>query len=310
MKKIGFVIITYNRAADCLALLQNLVSLQNYASLVEEVIIVNNASTTDYDTVMQFIHSLQLSSIKYLEAPSNLGVAKGRNFAIQQTTAPILVFLDDDAELEDNNVLQCIEQAFVAQNTSSERTLQRPVGIVSFKVLYYAMRTMQENAFPHKQFQAYKNLPHFPTYYFAGGAHAVLRSVLLELGSYPTDFFYGMEEYDLSYRALDAGYSIVYDHSIVMLHKESPLGRTTAVKKLQMMWINKAIVAYRYLPVQYFISTSFLWSLFFLKKTSYNIGGFFGGWMNILKIPFQQKRKPVSTATMAYLKQVKARLNY
>ena len=71
----------------------------------------------------------------------------------------------------------------------------------------------------------------FETYYYAGGAHAIKREVIEKLGKYPGDFFYGMEEYDLAYRILDAGYSIVYSDKIVMLHKESPLGQKAQKRK-------------------------------------------------------------------------------
>ena len=117
----------------------------------------------------------------------------------------------------------------------------------------------------------------FETYYYAGGAHAIRREALEKVGSYPTDFFYGMEEYDLSYRLLDAGYRIVYSDSIVMLHKESPLGRKPKSEKLREMWFNNAKVAWRYLPKKYFYSTACMWSLQYLKVTRFNMKGFMKG---------------------------------
>ena len=150
----------------------------------------------------------------------------------------------------------------------------------------------------------------FETYFYAGGAHAVKREVISSLGNYPDDFFYGMEEYDLSFRILDKGYSIVYSDQIVMLHKESPLGRKPKKEKLQMMWVNKSKVAYRYLPKKYFYSTAFMWSLQYLKMTGFNIGGFFNGWKKIFSIPSTEKRVPISKSTMEYLRSVEARLWY
>jgi GT2 family glycosyltransferase len=119
-----------------------------------------------------------------------------------------------------------------------------------------------------------------------------------------------MEEYDLSYRILEAGYSIVYSDKIVMLHKESPHGRTTKKEKLRMMWINKSKVAYRYLPIKYFRSTSVMWSLQYLRKTGFDLKGFFSGWKEIKKIRKNEKRTPISKSTLKYLEKVKARLWY
>jgi GT2 family glycosyltransferase len=130
------------------------------------------------------------------------------------------------------------------------------------------------------------------------------------VGSYPTDFFYGMEEYDLSYRLLAAGYTIAYSSAIVMLHKESPLGRKPRQEKLREMWVNKAKVAWRYLPKKYFYSTAFMWSLQYLKTTGFDLRGFLRGWQQISTISGTEKRSPLSVQTLKQLKKVEARLWY
>lgn len=304
MKPLSFIIITYNRPADMLELLQNISGLDKAAELLQEVIVVNNCSTEDYSTVKNYIAATPALPFRYYDAPENLGVARGRNFALQKSTAPIAIMLDDDAVMGNKDCLVNLVTEFETGNTEREKA------IVSFKVLYYENGQMQVNALPHKQFDAYKDKSFFETYYFAGGAHAVKKEVMEKLGLYPSDFFYGMEEYDLSYRILDAGYSIVYSDKIVMLHKESPLGRKPKEEKMRMMWVNKCKVAWRYLPKKYFYSTAFMWSLQYLKETGFNIGGFFKGWKAALSITGTEKRKPVSAGTLAYLKKVKARLSY
>ncbi len=287
-----------------LELLQNISGLDSASELLEEVIVVNNASTDDYTSVKKFIKSTPALPFYYFDAPENLGVAKGRNFALQKGKAPIIIMLDDDAVLQNKDCLKNLVKQFEETNT------ERPKAIVSFKVLYYDNLQMQKNALPHKRFEEYKNESFFETYYYAGGAHAIKREVIEKLGQYPADFFYGMEEYDLAYRILDAGYSIVYSDKIIMLHKESPLGRKPKKEKLQMMWLNKSKVAWRYLPKKYFYSTAFMWSMQYLKETSFNIGGFFSGWKKVFTIPSTEKRTPVKQTTMGYLRKVKARLWY
>jgi GT2 family glycosyltransferase len=239
-----------------------------------------------------------------MHAPENLGVAKGRNYALQQGRAPIIIMLDDDSELQHKDSLVQLISEFNVQNT------ERPKAIISFKVLYYENLAMQANALPHKKFDLYKEKSFFPTYYYAGGAHAIRRDAIEKAGIYPEDFFYGMEEYDLSYRILEAGYAIAYSDKIVMLHKESPLGRQPKKEKLRMMWVNKTKVAWRYLPKKYFYSTAFMWSMEYLRKSSFDIAGFFKGWTDISTIQRKEKRFPVSDKTLQYLEQVDARLWY
>jgi GT2 family glycosyltransferase len=169
---------------------------------------------------------------------------------------------------------------------------------------------MQVNALPHKKFEQYKNKSSFFTYFFAGGAHAIKRNVLDEVGNLPEEFFYGMEEYDLSYRIIDKGYCIQYNNSIVMLHKESPLGRKPKHEKLRMMWVNKSKVAYRYLPKGYFITTAIMWSFQFLRETNFNVKGFFIGWKEVFQILSTEKRTPLKRSSLVYLENTEARLWY
>ena len=304
MKPLSFIILSYNRSSDLLELLKNISQLDDAQQLLEEIIVVNNASTERYDQVKSFIKDHTSLPYVYFDAPENLGVAKGRNYALQKGKAPIIIMLDDDAVLQNKDCLVNLLTEFKQTNTD------KPKAIVSFKVLYYDNLQMQENALPHKKFNEYKDRSFFETYYYAGGAHAIKREVIEKLGEYPADFFYGMEEYDLAYRILDAGYSIVYSDKIVMLHKESPLGRKPKKEKLQMMWVNKSKVAWRYLPKKYFYSTAIMWSLQYLKETGFNLGGFFSGWKKVITISSTEKRTTISQPTMDYLRKVKARLWY
>lgn len=286
-----------------LELLQNIATLDDADKLLEEIIIVNNDSTDDYSRVKNFIQNNQQLPYRYFDAPENLGVARGRNFAIKKGRAPIIIMLDDDAVLQNKDCLVNLVEEFETKNT------ERPKAIVSFKVLYYDTLQMQQNALPHKRFNEYKDKSFFETYFYAGGAHAVKRELIEKLGLYPEDFFYGMEEYDLSYRVL-AGYTIVYSDKIVMLHKESPQGRKPKEEKLRMMWVNKSKVAYRYLPNKYYYTTAWMWSFQYLRMTGFNLKGYFKGWKEIRAISKTEQRKPVKPATLTYLKKLKARLWY
>lgn len=304
MKPLSFIIITYNRPADLLELLKNIAQLDQVNKLVEEIIIINNASTEDYTETKEFIARNSFLPFRYWEVPENLGVARGRNYALAKGKAPFLILLDDDAVLQNKDCLIQLLSEFQSPKT------ERPIAIVSFKVLYYDTLQMQVNALPHKKFREYRNKNFFETYYYAGGAHAIRREVIEQLGYYPDDFFYGMEEYDLAYRVLNAGYGIVFSSKIVMLHKESPAGRPPQKTKLLMMWVNKCKVAWRYLPKKYYYSTSLLWSLLYLKSSRLDFRGFLKGWKKVLAIPQTEKRTPLAVETLAYLKKLKARLWY
>lgn len=301
MNNIAIIIITYNRPDDMLALAKNIANQDHKAQFLEEVIIINNNSSKDYTPLKEFIENCKDVNFKYIQSNENLGVSRGRNYAIQQAKAPLLLMLDDDCELAEKNALLTIDNLFKAKPNT---------GLISIKVQYYQNGQMQVNAFPHKNFNKFKDQTSFETYYFAGGAHIVRKSVMDEVGQYPDNFFYGMEEYDLSYKILNAGYTIEYNSGITMLHKESPEGRQPNKDKISGMWLNKSIVAYTHLPIGYFITTSILWSLFYLRKTNFDLIGFIKNWYAIFKLPSQNKRKPISNKALQYLNKVEARLWY
>ncbi|RYY60598.1 MAG: glycosyltransferase family 2 protein [Chitinophagaceae bacterium] len=303
MKPLSFLIITYNRPGDMLELARNITLLDKAEELLEEIIVINNCSTENYEDAEEFMLRSSLP-FRYSIAPENLGVARGRNYALAQGTAPLVIMLDDDAVLQNKNCLVNLVDEFSRPDTT------RPKAIISFRVLYYDTLEMQKNALPHKRFSEFRDKAFFETYYYAGGAHAIRRDVIERLGAYPAGFFYGMEEYDLSFRILDAGYSIVYSDRITMLHKESPLGRKPKKEKIRMMWVNKSIVAYRYLPTRYFLSTAFMWSLFYLRSTGFNLSGFFKGWNAVSKIRNNEKKQLISKQTLTYLRSLDARLAY
>jgi GT2 family glycosyltransferase len=301
MNKIAIIIITYNRPADMLALAMNIEKLSSKKELLEEVIIVNNNSTESYDAVKSFIQENPSTPFKLIESKENLGVSRGRNFAIEQSKAPILVLIDDDAEFQDTDALKSINEA-VIENPHA--------GILAMKILYFQNSQFQLNAFPHKSFEKRKHLQSFETYYFAGCGNIIVKEAFDIAGPFPTDFFYGMEEYDLSYRILDAGYTIKYIANIVLLHKESPEGRQTKSDKLRGMWVNKTKVAWRYLPMPCYFTTAIMWSMFFLLNSKFDLIGFINGWLAIVTIPFKEKRNKVSKLSQEYLNKVEARILY
>src|SRR5580700_7020300 len=143
MKPLSIVIITYNRPDDMLALAGNISQLEGIGEWVEEVIIVNNRSAVSYAPVEAFVADHPAVPFNYVIAPENLGVSRGRNYAIRLSRAPILVFLDDDALFRNNNALPAIAAIFEEDPA---------IGIAAFSIFYYSTGDMQVNAFPHKRF--------------------------------------------------------------------------------------------------------------------------------------------------------------
>jgi GT2 family glycosyltransferase len=305
MNPIDIIIISYNRPNDLLDLLKNIKELQDRETLLKEVIIINNKSTVSYDIVDEYISNNPSIPFRFIIATENLGVARGRNLAISESKAPIVVTIDDDATFADPKALSIINAAF-----NDDYMLANNIGVYSFKVFYSETNVLQTTAFPHKNISKYQSKEKFLAPYFVGCAHAILKKSYKDAGLYPEDFFYGMEEYDLGYRIINAGYSIAFLGSVLVLHKESPLGRQPNNHKMQMMWINKTKVAFKYLHYKYFLSTAILWSMLYLVKSKADIKGLLNGWGKIIELKKTQPKSPLSAAAYHYLKNTEARLWY
>jgi GT2 family glycosyltransferase len=145
--------------------------------------------------------------------PDNVGIPAGRNLGVAKTSGDVVLFLDDDGWLVDNTAAEHLRALFDADAS---------LGVVSFRIRDPAGGRGERRHVPRLR----AGDPHRSSYVttFLGGACAVRREVLDRCGPFPDAFFYGHEETDLAWRALDAGYRIRYDADVVMYH---PAGAPT-----------------------------------------------------------------------------------
>ena len=61
--------------------------------------------------------------------------------------------------------------------------------------------------------------------YFLGGACAIRREAYEQVGGYFTELFYGHEEIELSWRLIDAGWTIRYLADVEVFHPRTEIGR-------------------------------------------------------------------------------------
>jgi GT2 family glycosyltransferase len=70
----------------------------------------------------------------------------------------------------------------------------------------------------------------FETPYFSGTGCAFRKASLLEAGLYPEILYMHYEEYELAYRLLDTGKTLVYCPDITVLHHEHQVSRRSEIK--------------------------------------------------------------------------------
>jgi GT2 family glycosyltransferase len=294
---ISIIIITFGRKEEVLKCLGSIYS-QDFNNF--EVVFVDN--NTD-NNISEFLlnNTSNLKNFRYIKAPSNLGVAGGRNFAMGEAHGDIFVSVDDDAFFAANNSLRLIENKMNAD---------RSIAVLAFKLLNYKSKNLEMKEFPFKNKKINPDEEREATY-FCGGANALSKNALATTGFYPDNFFFGMEELDLSFRIIDNNYKIIYFPSVLLWHDPSSGGRMKKARFWQQTLENRLKVSMRNLPWRYFTINVLIWSLKVLKHSK-NIEIVAGSYISLFRERKEilKNRKVIKPETIARLKKLDHRLYY
>jgi GT2 family glycosyltransferase len=144
----------------------------------------------------------------------NLGVPGGRDAALGLLDASVglVGFLDDDAELLSDGVVNTLEDLFD----------EADVAAVSMRLVDEEGHSARRHV-PRLGKRSADERGDVAT--FLGGASVLRRSAYREAGGYWADLFYGHEELDLAWRLADRGYRVVYEPALRVFHPHSEISR-------------------------------------------------------------------------------------
>lgn len=295
--QISFIVVTYRRGSLLQQCLDSIYAQQGLPRPFE-VIVVDNAGDA------QVTPPTDPEIILHVErSPENLGVTGGRNKGIALAKGEILIFIDDDAIWHASTDVSALIQPFATNPkcaATAVKSLSPSGQVVALEIPYsdkqYAYRIQHASEAP----------------YFVGVGHALRASVIEEVGNYPSRYFYAMEEIDLSLRILDAGYQIIYQPSVAVIHYKTDLGRPVhGIKYWKNNALNKNRVAWRLLPFPYPLTIFLIWSAAALVKTCRP-----GVVIDIWRALWQERRllaeerRPIRPETVRYIKSIGGRLLY
>jgi len=226
---LSIITINYNQAEVTRQFLESACSLTypNY-----EIIIVDNASEPALHTLFDVT---TYSHAKLVRSEVNLGFTGGNNLGIDQARGDYFFIVNNDTELN-ATLLETLFQPF----GTDER-----IGVVCPKIFFFdqprhvqyagynAMNMLTGTAtavgYDRPDSEQY-NVPG-PTNFAHGCAMLVSREVVNTVGRFAERFFLYYEELDWSQRILDAGFTIYYQPSATILHKESvSVGRNSPLR--------------------------------------------------------------------------------
>ena len=200
------------------------------------VLLVNGAAPPDPAPVDQL-----------LVLPENVGIPAGRNIAAAACDADVLVFLDDDAELQGTNHLAAILARFDADPE---------LGAMAVRIVDEQGSTQRRHVPRVGGGSADRS---GAVTHFIGATCAVRADAFMDLGGFDPRFFYAMEESDLAWRLLDHRWSIWYSADLTSYHPRTLPSRHPDHVRLQAR--NRMWMAWRSLPAPLLLAYLLTWLL-------------------------------------------------
>ncbi|MCB9076456.1 MAG: glycosyltransferase [Anaerolineaceae bacterium] len=274
-----------------------------------EVLILDDNSSR-YCLAEQITARFQDDRLRCFRSKTALGVAGGRNFLMQQAGGDIFCVIDDDAYFAHERCLAHIVDAFEHQPH---------LGILAAKVIDHQQgRTKLLVPFSRYARRKWPGIVNErqPVSYFLGTCHAIRRSVFETCGGYRADLMFGEEELDLSYRAVERKFELVYWPEVTVYHypEASVVGRKAGYRHPELYYHirNRFFLSYKYLPWPYIpVYLSFWLSVYgreALKLSAHR--EYLAGLKAGLAVLNSTDRTPLSGESVRYLKSHYGRLWY
>ncbi len=169
---------------------------------VDVVVVGNGWSPPDLGAVVRTVHLAE-----------NAGVTGGRNAGARATSGDLLFFFDDDAWLDDPDVLSSAAALFAHR---------RALGALALRILGTDGTTMRRWVPRARVGDPARSGPAFT---LVEGVSIVRREAFEQVGGWPDAFFFGHEGVDLTWRLWDAGWEVHYAADLLARHPSTPPAR-------------------------------------------------------------------------------------
>jgi len=212
MLRYSIIICTYNRASYLKETMESILSKFKDKDKYELLIIDNNSPDNTVQVVEQFAHD---AVVKYF-LEKNQGLSHARNRGIMEAKNEILIFLDDDIDIEENYLEVC-DRLYSDPNNN----------IIGGKVLPYGVTV--PDWLPHKFYFIASIFDQGDEPYHVnklmGANYGMRKEVAAKVGLYNPELgrkgnsLMGGEENDYLMRAQQLGYKVLYHPGLVVYHK-------------------------------------------------------------------------------------------
>ncbi|MEV3934004.1 glycosyltransferase [Streptomyces sp. NPDC049944] len=182
--------------------------------------------------------------VTLLELDENLGCPGGRNEALEVLAGfgdvDVVIELDDDGLLVEADVFRTVQELYAADPR---------LGVVGFRIADEEGETQRRHV---PRLRAKDPMRGGPVTSFLGGGHALSLEMLAGTGLWPAEFFFTHEETDLSWRALEAGWKILYEPRLLLQHPRTSPARHAVYYRMtarNRVWLARRNLPFLLVPV-------------------------------------------------------------
>jgi GT2 family glycosyltransferase len=286
--RFSIVILTFSRDAILAEILDRLRATLGDRVDYELILVDNNVELGDRAALLDGFVTARL-----LREGRNKGVV-ARNDGIAAARGEFVILLDDDVFVETPDFLDRFAAHFA---------MEAKCGAVTIRKHVRGETRRRVDLIPHTRKDIDLDHP-FRTFRFVGGCVGFRAAMLAEVGGFLPDFFYGLEEIELSYRIVDAGWTILYAPDIAAEELEHPAGRRPKRAVQTDRLANKYIISYLRMPFPEILVNFALFTPYamFFARGDVSVPGAVGQFVRWLRRRDRIARKPISRAAAAYIR--------
>jgi GT2 family glycosyltransferase len=215
---VTIVVLSYNNYPMLVKCVESL--RRNTPNPLYELLILDNGSDPNDTTLFNYLKSLDC---RVIYSDTNHGFAGGNNIAADTARGEVLVFLNNDTEVQPNWLEPILD--LLDHDT---------VGVVGSRLIYpnwtiqHAGVAFNPGATSNIAYHPYSGHSHdYPpanirreVHSVTGACLSISRSLFTLLGGFDTSYIRGYyEDADLCTKARDAGYQVVYEPASLVVHK-------------------------------------------------------------------------------------------
>jgi GT2 family glycosyltransferase len=249
---LSFVILTWNSAAYIEKCFDSIVQSLVKTDFQYEIYIVDNGSSDQTVEILQRYKARYKETLNLIFLEKNVGTTVSRNLALKQVTGNYIVVMDSDVEVSDG----VFEKLITSVNKSPD------IGMVVPKIFYPSGKWQKSvDQFPtlwHKlnrfvrlraieeqegaevaDCQAAK-----PVDYAISAFWLFKKEILEKVGLLDEYYFYAPEDVDYCLAVWKAGYQVIYDPSVTVVHHTQEISRGLKFNKAKIEHVKGLMYLY------------------------------------------------------------------